>query len=381
MNRRSRSSRRCRNRRRVTTSSRLDVTDAVTVATPETALADAPPVAAASIEEAPPRADLGEDATPAAAPTELSDPVESPSVAEASEPISVEPDDNERRRAEARAIKARWMAAHDLDALIDTSGAGSDAGRAPIAGVPAATPTVRETGSGEGPDPSAHEPQAAVGDLASAPGVKSDDAVSRDESPHDESAEPERAAPLEAAANVEEPAAEVASETAAAVRVPATPAPVVDRDVAREASALDFAALDEIAGRREPTFDAPTAQTTPEMAMPAHPEMPDAARAPAIAAQDEAADDPRSRLPRTRRLNRPRIATRPTKDLALLRWTRWPVARSRPSTSRFNVSGSTQASSPQGVGDRAASAGRPRCGAPNARARNADGGRSRLALR
>ena len=274
--------------------SRLDVTDAVTVATPETALAEAPPVAAASIEEAPPRADLGEDATPAAAPTELSDPVESPSVAEASEPISVEPDDNERRRAEARAIKARWMAAHDLDALIDTSGAGSDAGRAPIAGVPAATPTVRETGSGEGADPSAHEPQAAVGDLASAPGVKSDDAVSRDESPHDESAEPERAAPLEAAANVEEPAAEVASETAAAVRVPATPAPVVDRDVAREASALDFAALDEIAGRREPTFDAPTAQTTPEMAMPAHPEMPDAARAPAIAAQDEAADEPRA---------------------------------------------------------------------------------------
>jgi hypothetical protein len=274
--------------------SRLDATDAVT--TPETLLANAPAVAAASIEETPPKEiqpeeiPLGADDAPAAAPPELSIPVESPSVAETSEPTSVEPDDNERRRAEARAIKARWMAARDLDALIDTSGAGrapalidtSGAGRAPA--VEAAMPAAIEAGSGEGPDPSDHEP--------------------------------ERAATLEAAANIEEPAAEVASESAAAARVPAdvpddatgrleptfdapnaraTPAPVVDRDVARQESALDLAALDEIAGRREPTFEAPTAQATAAMAMAAHPEMPDAAREPATTAQDEAADDPRSR--------------------------------------------------------------------------------------
>jgi hypothetical protein len=251
--------------------SRLDATDAVT--TPETPLADAPAVAAASIEETPPKEiqpeeipleeiPRGADAAPAAPQAELSGPVELPTIAEISESVPVEPDDNERRRAEARAIKARWMAARDLDALIDTSDAGSD----------------------EGPDPSAHEP--------------------------------ERAAAPEAAANVAEPAAAVASESAAAARVPAdvpdeaagrleptfdapngraTPVPVVDRDVARQESALDLATLDEIAGRREPTFDAPTAPATPAMAMAAHPEMPDAAREPATAAQDEAADDPRSR--------------------------------------------------------------------------------------
>src|SRR5688572_23482390 len=214
-------------------------------AKPETPLADAPPVAAASIEEA----------APAVSPPEPSGPVEAPPVAETSKTKSVQPDDDERRRAEARALKARWMAAHDLEALIDTSRAGNDAGRAPVAeaAVPAAAPTVRETGSGEAPDPSAHDPQAAAGDLARAPDVKSDDAASRGDSPRDKSAAPERAAPLEVAANVEE----VASESAAAVRVPATPAPVVDRDVAREASALDLAALDEIAGRREPILDAP----------------------------------------------------------------------------------------------------------------------------
>src|SRR5688572_10944750 len=239
-------------------------------AKPETPIADAPPVAAASIEEAAP--------------------VEAPPVAETSKTMSVQPDDDERRRAEARALKARWMAAHDLEALIDTSGAGGDAGRAPMveAAVPAAAPTVRETASGEARDPSALDPQAVARDLARAPDVKFDDAAGRDDSLRDdslrdESVGPERAAPLEAAANVEEPAAEVTSESAAAVRVPATPASVVDRDVAREASAFDLAALDEIAGRREPIFDAPLAQ--------ARPEMPDAAPEPAIAAQNEAADD------------------------------------------------------------------------------------------
>ena len=283
----------------------LDVTDAVTVATPETPLADAPPVAAASIEETPPKEiqpeeiSRGVDAAPAAALPELSGPVESPAIAETSEPISVEPDDSERRRAEARAIKARWIAARDLDALIDTSGAGNDAGRAPT--VEAAMPAAIETSRGEGPDPSAHEPERAV----------------------------------EAAANVEDPAAEVASESAAAARVPAdvpdgvtgrleptfdapnaraTPAPVVDRDVARQASAVDFAALDGSAGRREPTFDAPTAQATPAIATAAHPEMPDAAREPAAAAQDEAADDPRSRLAANAAAEPASLAHRDTTD-------------------------------------------------------------------
>lgn len=195
-----------------------------------------------------------EAAAPPAAtqPGEL--PVEPPSVAGIPDPT---PDDTERSRAEARAIKARWIAAHDLDALIDTADAGSPSP------AEAAAP-AHEAGIGEGPDTPADQPQAAAGDL--------------DHPIPDEMRSAERAATLEAVADVEAPVPgiETAAETVlsevpddatarleAAATAPAAPAPV--RDIAREKPVLDLATLDEMAGRKEPTFDAPSACAAPGM--------------------------------------------------------------------------------------------------------------------
>jgi len=186
----------------------------------------------------------------------------------------------------------------------------SDAGRAPT--VETVLAAVHETGSCEGRDTSAPERPAAAADLDyPLPVEKPDDVACRDESPIEEPIELERDATLEAAATVDEPA----PESPAAVRtVPAdvsdeasermepafgvsiaraTPAPVVDRDVAKEASAVDLAALDEMAGRKEPTFDAPIARATPEVAADAHPgtAAQGAAAEPATVADRNAADE------------------------------------------------------------------------------------------
>jgi hypothetical protein len=213
---------------------------------------------------------------------------------EASEPVRAEPDDTERRRAEARAIKARWIAAHDLDALIDTS----TAAKAPVDEEAAAS--ARETGSGE--DRSVREPQAAAGDPDS-PDEISDQAASRDELLLDEPAEPERDAPLDAV-NVAAPSATPEIAAAAPVHiaapdevrhleptfdapnVPVPPATTADRGVANEAPALDLAALDEMAGRREPTFDPP--------AGPAMSETNHATHEPIAVAEDDIAGEPRT---------------------------------------------------------------------------------------
>ncbi len=175
-------------------------------------------------------------------------------------PMPVEPDDNERRHAEARAIKARWMAAHDPDALLDTSAAGHVASTAETL-----TTTAQEIASGK--------PALADEDVAESPagplGEKPAEAASHDEQSLDKPAGPD-----------EETAPEIASEIAAPIagdgpdqstgrpepmsdmRVArVTPALLAGRDVAWETPALGLAALDEMAGRSEPTFDAPV---TPE---------------------------------------------------------------------------------------------------------------------
>ncbi|HKP24628.1 MAG TPA: hypothetical protein VJV39_12245 [Dongiaceae bacterium] len=259
----------------------LDTVDAA----PMTANADAPltePAPVVSIDETA----IEADAAPAVAP---SDPVEAPSVAQASEPIPVEPDDTQRRRAEARAIKARWMAAHDLDA-IDTSGAGRDAA---LTVEPPEVPAMADTG---GEAISAHAPQAAAENLdRPLPDEKPDEAASNDELLLDQPIEPERDAVLEAVTEVEELAPEigVASDAAAGRLEPtfdapimrAMPAPVVDRAVTRETHALDLAALDEMAGRKEPTFDPPVA----------HAETSDVVREPEVAPRDAVAEALRPR--------------------------------------------------------------------------------------
>jgi hypothetical protein len=241
------------------------VADAVTAANPETPLADTTP---AAIEDAPTEAPLA---------TEIFEPIESPPVTETPESIAAEPDDDtERRRAEARAIKARWIAARDLDALIDTSAARGDGG---------SLPAVEAHEEAQGADKVEDAPALAVQtDLTVA---EIDDPVARgleDEAP---------AATAAAAMTVEE----LAPETPPTTRVsstdlpneawrleptfdaPTVRAPIGGRDVAGEAQASGLTALDEVAGRKEPTFDAPVA-----------PETRDVERESDIAPRDDAAD-------------------------------------------------------------------------------------------
>jgi hypothetical protein len=197
------------------------------------------------------------EADAAAAP---SDPMESPLMAQASAPV--EPDDSERRRAEARAIKARWIAAHDLDGLLDTSAAET---------APADAAAAHQAGGSEGAETSGQP----ADDLDSPlPDEKPDDAGG-DELLLDEPVEPERAP------DVEEPA--IAPDLAAPARGPiAVSAASTERleptfDAVREASEHDSA----VPGRKDPTFDMPVVQQTP-----------DSAHEPGIATEDDAVDKP-----------------------------------------------------------------------------------------
>ena len=244
----------------------------------EPPLVDTAPVAATAVEEVPLESEAASDVPQA----ELPDQVDSPPVADTSESVVEEPD-QDRRRAEARAIKARWIAAHDLDALLDT--AATDG--ASTVGATAAV--AHETGSGESPETSAH---GQVAENGPPPDEQPDRVASGGELLLDEPVEPEPAAPFEVAADQPATTPELAAETLAATAMsddaaerlesafdaPAvhmTPAPATGRG---EASALNRAALDEMAGRREPSFDAPVAQEMPDA--------PDEAREPGIAAQD-----------------------------------------------------------------------------------------------
>jgi hypothetical protein len=223
-------------------SPRLDLTDTGVAAQSET------PTAAASIEAAPAKM----DATPADVQPDLVEPapVETP------EPVAGEPDDAERRRAEARAIKARWIAARDLDALIEAPAAGASATEA--------------RNAGEADDRSALPPAPAP-DRDVAPPVEETEEVPGNSS-QDEAPAP--AAMSGPAATVEEDAPKVAAATPAPVEAPQEVEPVIDlpmadvsaagRDDAPDPLPLDLAALDEMAGRKEPTFDVPLARAMPD---------------------------------------------------------------------------------------------------------------------
>lgn len=193
-----------------------DLADEPAVATPHHDEAPAPlgaaaPIAATSIEEVPDRAE--------AAPSEFSHAVEAP-VAELQEPAVAEADDTERQRAEARAIKARWMAAHDLDALLDTAAADKApmAAHATDSAVDTSQPQLAVAGNPESPSPD----------------EQAGETTAFDQAPRDETADP----------------AEVTADAA-------------DRAVATERT-IGLAALNEMAGRKEPTFDAPVAPAIPE---------------------------------------------------------------------------------------------------------------------
>ena len=221
-------------------------------AEPESPRADPPPIGVASSEDSPLEA--------AAAPQH---------------PMPVEPDDNERRRAEARAIKARWMAAHDPDALLDTSGAHSHVAST----VQAAMTTAQEIASGE--PALAHEPQDAAEGRAGLLGEKPADAVSREEQSLDKPVEPDEEAAQEIASEIAAPIAgdgpdkamERPEPTSDARVARVTPALRAGHDVAWETPALGLAALDEMAGRKEPTFDGPVARAAPDAAPEGHDEV------------------------------------------------------------------------------------------------------------
>ncbi|HJT12753.1 MAG TPA: hypothetical protein VJ790_09045 [Dongiaceae bacterium] len=193
----------------------------------------------------------------------------------AAPPQPVEPDDNERRRAEARAIKARWMAAHDPDALLDTS-----AGSHVASTIETAMTTAQEIASGK--------PALADEDVAESPagppGEKPAEAASHDEQSLDKPAEPDKETAPEIASEIAAPIAgdgpdkSMGRPEPSDVRVArVTPALLAGRDVAWETPALGLAALDEMAGRTEPTFDAPVARAAPDAVPDGTPEADDEA--------------------------------------------------------------------------------------------------------
>ena len=248
--------------------------------TPELPAVEASTIVPAAIDE------TVEQPTPAQAEPSDTHPFESPLAAEASEPSSAEPDERERRRAEARAIKRRWIAARDLDALLE-SPAASGAGVAQAVDAAearsrdAGTLSARDAGPAKDASPLVGQPQGAEADLVR---------WSPEEPPRDVGSGPDSAS--EAAAQVDGPAtptvpmAEPNLEPPESQTIPiAAPdeavgrseptfnasdsvvsqtAPVANRAAERETQALDIAALDEMAGRKEPTFDAPVARTVPE---------------------------------------------------------------------------------------------------------------------
>jgi hypothetical protein len=246
---------------------------AILATTPEPPVAESSPFVSDAIEEAP----LETRAMGAPAQLDSSDthPGESAPAAARSEPTppdssepeptESEPTETERRRAEARALKARWIAARDLDSLLERPAAGA------AQPVEAAETASRDTGTGKDAGPLSREPQGVEEDLvrsSTEPDIAFEATAPVDEPvlPATPTAEPEATAvqtspmaALDQAAGRKDPTFDV----------PKSPAPetasVANLDAGREAQALDIAALDEMAGRREPTFDAPIARAVPSM--------------------------------------------------------------------------------------------------------------------
>ena len=247
--------------------------------TPEPTAVAASTIVPAAIDE------TIEQPTPAQAEPSDAHPFESALAAEASEPSSAEPDERERRHAEARAIKERWIAARDLDVLLESPGASStgiaqavDAAeaRARDAGTPArdadpandASPLVGRLHGAE-TDIIGWSTEEHLRDVASGP-----DSASEAAAQVDEPATP--TVPM-AGSNLEPPESQTVPIAAldeavgrseptldASGPVVSQTTPAADRAVERQTQALDIAALDEMAGRKEPTFDTPIARTVPE---------------------------------------------------------------------------------------------------------------------
>ena len=317
---------------------------AILATTPEPPVVESSPAASAAIEEAP--LEVHAVSAPAQPESSNSQPFESASAAEASTPP--EPNETERRRAEARALKARWIAAHDLDTLLERPAAsnGADVARsveaAETASHDAGTTSAHDTGTGEDAGPLVRAPDGTEGDLVrssteepaaeSEPDIAFEATTSVDESVTP-TAEPEATAvqtspiaALNQAAGRKEPTFEAPKAPQAAS--------VADR---AGQEALDIAALDEIAGRREPTFDAPVARAEPERFDATS----DAAPEASVEAPDEMIAALRAEPARPKRLtSRLRLAMRAmiSARSASPRWTRRPGARSRPSTRLFSYS-------------------------------------------
>lgn len=285
----------------------LQATEAAILATtPETPVAE--PADAAAIEEAPFEARTA--SAPAQPETSDSHPIESVPAAEAEAPTP-ETDETERRRAEARALKARWIASHDLDSLLERPAADAVANIAQSVEVAEATSrqsdivSARDSGTGEDAGPLGGEPEVAEEDIvrstteepdaASEPDTVFEATTQVDEPalPATPPAEPETTTVQTRPIAALDEALGRKAPTFDAPKAPASEtAPVAERDA--EPQALDIAALDEMAGRREPTFDAPVARTAPEMsgaAPDAGVDTPDEMIAP-LRAEPVAADAP-----------------------------------------------------------------------------------------
>ena len=298
-------------------------------------VADAAPASEPAVIEASPPVIIETDAADAPAEPSGAHPFEAPLAARAPEPAPGEPsveepsadsDERTRRRAEARAIKARWMAAHDLDALLERPAADTPPAIEP------AEPATPDTGIVTAGDPdadagremSASEARATAEDV----GSPLTEEQPRDADDRLSAHEPDAAfdAPAHVTVPDEVPAAEpeataapaspiAALEEAAGRKEPTFEAPIAPvsetaRDAEHEARTRDIAALDEMAGRKEPTFDTPVTHAAPDTRDAASEfvdEAPDEAIAPLrvervaaeasdpIPAAREAADDPRAR--------------------------------------------------------------------------------------
>lgn len=197
------------------------------------ALDPAPAVTAPATAEAPiaaptPIDDSPLDAAVAEAPSE---PAEPSQVLESSHPEVAHIDEKERIQAEARAIRARWIAAHDLESFIDANPAEGDA---------------LATSATEAPTAAAHHAEI---DTPADEAHTAADAI--------DSVEPEGDSVLNTASDVDEMPTPSETLDEAALDT-------VNRHAA--SPAIHLTTLDEMAGRREPTFDMPEACAPPETA-------------------------------------------------------------------------------------------------------------------
>lgn len=261
----------------------LQVADAaVLVTTPEPPVVESSPAPSAATDETPLEAHAA--SVPSEPEPSDSHPFESASAAEASTPP--EPTETERRRAEARALKARWIAAHDLDTLLErpaavAAGIAQSVEAAETASRDAGRVSARDTGMGEDAGRMVRAPQGTEARLVRSSTEEPDTALEAaaqvDEPQVDEPQVDEPASPATPAAEPQATAVQAspmaALNEAAGRKEPIFDAPeapvaeaasVADRGAGREAQARDIAVLDEMAGRREPTFDAPVARTMPE---------------------------------------------------------------------------------------------------------------------